>query len=303
MKSPQKFPFAGLMLASVLINFPGMTAAWAQDASGWDAQPHTASRLIAGATSKNGAATFLHAGIEIKLDPGWKTYWRDPGDSGSPPTFDFSGSENVKSVNVLWPAPERFPDGAGGNSIGYLDHVILPLRVVPQDAAKQTQLQLKLGYDICFNICIPVEADLKLPLHNDGGEEATIEQAEIRVPRHVALGQALNQDPVKSAALQDVNGQPDHLAILAVHREPGDAHDRVVVEVAAPTGATVNLFAEGPTPDWSLPLPEQTAVEGKVRQFSFDLDGLPPDTQAKGATLTLTAVSGDDAIEVATHLD
>ena len=291
------------MLASVLINLPGMSAAWAQDASSWDTQAHSASRLIAGATSKDGAATLLHAGIEIKLDPGWKTYWRDPGDSGAPPMFDFSGSENVKSVNVLWPAPERFPDGAGGNSIGYLDHVILPLHVVPQDAAKQTRLQLKLGYDICSNICIPVEADLGLPLGNDGAEEATIEKAEIRVPRHVALGQALSQDPVKHAALQDVSGQPDRLAILAVHREPGDAHDRVVVDVAAPAGATVNLFAEGPTPDWSLPIPEQATVQGKVRQFSFDLDGLPPDTQAKGATLTLTAVSGDDAIEVAAHLD
>jgi DsbC/DsbD-like thiol-disulfide interchange protein len=240
----------------------------------------------------------LHAGIEIKLDSGWKTYWRDPGDSGAPPTFDFSGSQNVKSVDVRWPAPERFPDGAGGNSIGYLDHVILPLRIVPQDAAKQTQLQVKLGYDICSNICIPVEANLKLPLGNDGAEEAAIEKAEIRVPQHVALG----QNPPKDAS-QDANAQPDRLAILAVHRQPGDAHDRVVVDVAAPIGATVNLFAEGPNPDWSLPLPEQTAAQGKVRQFSFDLDGLPPDTRAEGATLTLTAVSGDDAIEVAAHLD
>jgi DsbC/DsbD-like thiol-disulfide interchange protein len=304
MKSSRKFPFAGLTLAWVLINGvlmnfpPGVPAASAQDASGWNAQPHTESRLIAGATSKIGAATFLHAGIEIKLEPGWKTYWRDPGDSGAPPTFDFSGSENVKSVKVLWPAPERFPDGAGGNSIGYLDHVILPLRVVPQDAEKRAQLQLKLGYDICSNICIPVEANLKLPLGNDGAEEATIEKAEIRVPRHVALG----QDPLKNA-VQNVNVQPDRLAILAVRRQPGDAHDRVVVDVVAPAGATVSLFAEGPTPDWSLPLPEQTAVQGKVRQFTFDLDGLPPDAHAEGATLTLTAVSGDDAIEVSAHLD
>jgi DsbC/DsbD-like thiol-disulfide interchange protein len=302
MKSPQKFPFAGLMLASFL-NLPGMPAAWAQDASSWDTQPHTESRLIAGAASKNAAATFLHAGIEIKLDSGWKTYWRDPGDSGAPPTFDFSSSENVKSVDVRWPAPARFPDGAGGNSIGYLDHVILPLRVVPENTAKQTRLQVKLGYDICSNICIPVEANLKLPLGNDGAEEATIEKAEIRVPRRVGLGQALDQAPVKNAAAQDAIGQSDRLAILAVHRQPGDAHDRVVVDVAAPAGATVDLFAEGPNPDWSLPLPEQTAMQGKVRQFSFDLDGLPPDAQAKGATLTLTAVSGDDAIEVAAHLD
>src|SRR5438874_6962987 len=149
---------------AALIWLPGITSAPAQNASNWDAQAHTASRLIAGAASKNqenknkesknnesdspdgknGDGAFLRAGIEIKLDPGWQTYWRDPGDSGAPPKFDFSASENVKSVSVLWPAPQRFPDGAGGNSIGYLNHVILPLHVVPTDDTKQTALRLKL---------------------------------------------------------------------------------------------------------------------------------------------------------------
>jgi DsbC/DsbD-like thiol-disulfide interchange protein len=299
MKSPRKLALAVLILAPLLIYPPSVPAAWAQDASNWDAQAHTESRLIAGAMSKNGAAAFLHAGIEIKLDPGWKTYWRDPGDSGAPPTFDFSGSENVKSVSVLWPAPERFPDGAGGNSIGYHDHIILPLRVVPEDAARQTLLHLKLGYDICSNICVPIETNLKLPLGNDGAEEVAIEKAEIRVPRHVALGQI----PLQNTPPQDANGQTDGLAILAVHRQPGGAHDRVVVDVAAPAGVRVNLFVEGPTADWALPLPEQTAAHGSMRRFAFDLDGLPPDTYAEGATLTFTAVSEDDAIEVTTHLD
>lgn len=288
-----------LVLAPVLICSRDVPAAWAQDASSWDTQRYTQSRLLAGAMSKSGDATFLHAGIEIRLDPGWKTYWRDPGDSGAPPTFDFSGSKNVKSVNVLWPAPERFPDGAGGNSIGYLDNVILPLRVVPQDAAKQTVLRVKLGYDICSNICIPVEANLDLPLRNDGAEQTTIGKAEARVPRRVTLG----QNSIKGAPPENANGQANSLAILAVHRQPGDAHDRVVVDVAAPAGATVNLFAEGPTPDWALPLPEQTATHGAVRQFAFDLDGLPPDAHTEGAILTLTAVSADDAIEVKAHLD
>ena len=80
--------------------------------------------------------------------------------------------------------------------------------------------------------------NLKLALSGDGAEEAAIEKAEVRVPRRVALGPR--------------NG----LAMLAVHREPGDAHERVVVDVAAPEGAPVELFVEGPTPDWSLPLPE-----------------------------------------------
>jgi len=322
------------LAVATLIWLPGITSAPAQDASNWDTRAHTASRLIAGAASKShesknhgsknhesnspdgksGDGAFLRAGIEIKLEPGWQTYWRDPGDSGAPPKFDFSASENVKSVSVLWPAPQRFPDGAGGNSIGYLNHVILPLHVVPTDDAKRTALRLKLDYDICSNICIPVEANLALRLSGDGAEDAAIERAEIRVPRHVALGVAPGQEyraeatHLGQARAQDTQGlagegaKSDALAILAVHR-PGGAHDRVLVEVAAPTGAPVDLFVEGPTPDWSLPLPQQTAADGAIRRFVFDLDGLPPGAKPDGAALTFTAVSGENAIEVTAHLD
>lgn len=272
----------------------GVFAATAQDASGWDSRDHTAARLIAGARVNAAGAAFVRAGIEIKLEPGWKTYWRDPGDSGMPPTLDFTGSDNVKNVTVLWPAPERFPDGAGGNSIGYLNHVILPLRVAPADPAKPSLLHLKLGYDVCGNMCIPVEAELKLPLSGDGAEEAALEKAEVRVPRRVALG------PSK-------DGEGSGLAILSVHRAEGathaDAHEHVVVDVAAPPDAPVELFVEGPTSEWSLPLPEPSGQAGATRQFTFDLDGLPPDTKAAGAALTFTAVSGTDAIEVPARLD
>jgi DsbC/DsbD-like thiol-disulfide interchange protein len=305
---PQRFcaKIAALMLAC--LSAGGLvTAASAQDASDWDAQNHTAARLIAGSKVAGSDVKVLRAGIEIKLDPGWKTYWRDPGDSGVPPKLDFSGSDNVKSVTVLWPAPERFPDGAGGNSIGYLDHVILPLRVTPQNATKQSALNLKLGYDICGNMCVPVESELTLSLSGDGAEEATIEKAEIRVPRRVALGDGEAKSGDKSADVKGsgVNGSGGKsLAILSVHREPGDGHDRVVVEVAAPAGTAVDLFAEGPTPDWSLPLPElRGSSNGPTRLFTFDLDGLPPDAKAQGALLTLTAVSGDDAIEVPARLE
>jgi DsbC/DsbD-like thiol-disulfide interchange protein len=300
-----------LFLAVAFLCLAAVPSASAQDASNWDGQTHSAARLIAGATRKDQDTIFLRAGIEIRLDPGWQTYWRDPGDSGAPPSFDFSGSENVKTVNVLWPAPERFPDGAGGNSIGYRDHVILPLHVVAAEAAKPTALRLKLEYDVCSNICIPVESNLALNLHGDGTENADIAQAELRVPRPVALGQqpsaGVRGERVQAAAAQPApdNARPhrEPLAILGMHRQPGDAHDRVVVDIAAPAGAPVDLFVEGPTPDWSLPLPQQGQADGAIRHFEFELDGLPRGAKAEGAALTLTAVSDDDAIEVTAHLD
>jgi len=257
----------------------------AQDASPWDKQPHAQARLIAGTMMKSADATYLRAGVEIRLDPGWKTYWRDPGDSGVPPTFDFSGSENVKSVTVLWPAPERFPDGAGGHSIGYVGRLVLPLHVLPQDPARHSALHVKLGYAVCANLCVPAEATLALALSGDGAEEAALEKEELRVPRRVAPGAGKD------------------LAVISAHREPGDEHDRVTVEVAAPKDAPLDLFVEGPTPDWSLPLPQPSGTDGERRRFTFDLDGLPPGASAKDVTLTFTAVSGDAAIEVPIHLD
>jgi DsbC/DsbD-like thiol-disulfide interchange protein len=263
----------------------GLASAQAQDASPWDQASHAAARLIAGTTVRSAGMTWVRAGVEIRLDPGWKTYWRDPGDSGAPPTLDFSGSDNVKSVTVLWPAPERFPDGAGGNSIGYVGDVILPLQVAPIDATRQPAVHLKLGYAVCGNLCVPAEANLELALSGDGAKEKALEREELRVPRHLALGEGKD------------------LAIRSVRREGDGAHQRVVVEVAARQDAPVDLFVEGPTPDWALPVPEPSGAVGDTRRFTFDLDGLPPGAHAEGATLTFTAVSGDDAIEVPVHLD
>ena len=221
-----------------LICLAAVSPARAQDATAWDAEAHAAARLIAGAMVKTPNAAFLRAGIEIRLAPDWKTYWRDPGDFCAPPTFDFAGSENVKSVTVLWPAPERFPDGAGGHSIGYLDHVILPLRVTPADAARALSVHLKLDYAICGNLCVPAEAKLELALTGNGAEDATLERAERHVPRRVALGRRRRQGSRHSLRASRADG----------------ARERVVVEVARAHGAPVDLFVEGPTPDWALPL-------------------------------------------------
>jgi DsbC/DsbD-like thiol-disulfide interchange protein len=272
----------------VLVCLPDVPVARAQDATAWQTDAHAEARLIAGAMVKMPHESFVRAGIEIRLDPGWKTYWRYPGDTGVPPTIEFAGSNNVKSAQVLWPAPKRFPDGAGGYSIGYLGEIILPLRVAPADLSRLSTLNVKLKYAVCGTLCAPAAAKLDLALSGRGGGDGLLEKAEQRVPKRVALG------PNKGNAL----------AILSVHREPGSAHDRVVVEMAAPAGVPVDLFAEGPTPEWALPLPEPTGPENEAtRRFTFDLDGLPAGAEAKGAGLTLTAVSGDDAIEVPVHLD
>src|SRR5712692_8053361 len=96
--------FAATIFASSLA-----MEARAQDSSPWQRDGHSAVRLLAG--SRSGAV--LLGGIAFQLEPGWKTYWRTPGDSGVPPRFDFSKSENIEAVTVLWPAPTKFDDGGG----------------------------------------------------------------------------------------------------------------------------------------------------------------------------------------------
>jgi DsbC/DsbD-like thiol-disulfide interchange protein len=257
----------------------------AADASAWDGGPRAAVRLIAAGSSQTAPGGALRTGIEIRLGAGWKTYWRYAGDSGVPPRFRFDRSENVADVAVLFPAPHGFND-EGGESIGYKGDVILPLQVMPRDKAKPVLLRLDLDYAICSNVCIPVVAKAELPLPGDGEKDAAIDASEARVPKAVPLGEG------------------DKLAIRAIRREAGGARPRIVVDVAAPPDAKLEVFAEGPTPDWSLPIPAPVAgAPAGLRRFAFDLHGLPPGASAKGATLRLTAATDEAAIEVTAPLE
>src|SRR5947208_5021280 len=141
--------FAAALSASVLA-----IDARAQDASPWQRDNHSAVRLLAG--SRSGAV--LLGGIAVQLQPGWKTYWRTPGDSGVPPRFDFAKSENIEAVTVLWPAPTKFADGGGGVSLGYQNQVVLPLRIVTRNADRPVTLRADINYAVCEKLCIPVEA-------------------------------------------------------------------------------------------------------------------------------------------------
>src|SRR5258706_15461495 len=124
--------FAATLFTSSLLASSLAIEARAQDASPWQRDDHSAVRLLAG--SRSGAV--LLGGIGFQLQPGWKTYWRTPGDSGVPPRLDFSKSENVEGVTLLWPAPSKFDDGASGHSLGYHNQFVLPLRIVAKNTDK-----------------------------------------------------------------------------------------------------------------------------------------------------------------------
>src|ERR1700684_3947135 len=252
--------FAATLFASSLA-----VEARAQDASPWIRDGHSAVRLLAG--SRSGAV--LLGGIAFQLQPGWKTYWRTPGDSGVPPRFDFSKSDNIEAVTILWPAPTKFDDGAGGHSLGYHDQIVLPLRIVARNADKPVTLRAAINYAVCDKLCIPVEADPELAFTSVASTEDN------------ALFEALDTVP-KPANV----GDPNPLTIRDVKR---DGKSTVLVDVVAPPDAVpIDLFVEGPTPDWGLPVPKllEHGPPG-VKRFGVALGGLPAGVAREGAPATL----------------
>jgi len=272
----------GATLAACGIALLTGAPARAADASPWVEDTYSAIRLIAGANQSG--ADRLRAGIEIKMQPAWHTYWRYPGDSGVPPRFSFSGSDNLATVKVLYPAPHAFTDEVG-TTIGYKGNVILPLRVFPRQMDKPVTLRAKIDYAVCDRLCVPVEAHLELTLSSAGGaDNPALAAAEARVPK---------PESAAEAGLTARRANDDKLKPL------------VFVDLAAPTGQTVELLVEGPTPEWALPIPKPTQGAPPGHQhFGFELDGLPPGVDPKGPfELTFTILQGDRATEVKTHLD
>jgi DsbC/DsbD-like thiol-disulfide interchange protein len=256
------------------------------DASGWDGDARAGVRLVSGGTKVESPHPVLRAGVEIRLAPGWKTYWRYPGDSGVPPQFDFAKSENVRSVDVSWPAPQRFAE-LDGTIIGYKSNVLFPLRIEPADPRKPVILRLALDYAICERVCIPVQAKAELKITaNSGSADAAIAAAEKAVPRAQPLG------------------ADSPLSVKAIRRNDDVKPARVLVDIAAPEGGPVAVFAEGPTKDWALPVPDKIdGAPSGLQRFAFVLDGLPPGASDRGAEIRITAVVGTDAVETTFRLD
>ena len=252
----------------------------AEDASPWQKGGHSAVRLLAGSRS----GPVLLGGIAVQLDFGLEDLLAYLRRFRRSPRFDFSKSDNVEAVTILWPAPTKFDDGAGGISLGYRNQVVLPLRIVPKSTDKPVTLRADISYAICEKICIPVEASAELAFASVASTEDNV------------LFTALDTVP-KPASV----GDPNPLTIRDVKRE---GKSSVLVDVLSPDARTVSLFVEGPTPDWALPIPKllEPSPPG-VKRFAFELDGVPPGTNPQGAALKLTLVGGDRSYEFNINLD
>ncbi|MFN4171530.1 MAG: protein-disulfide reductase DsbD domain-containing protein [Pseudorhodobacter sp.] len=116
------------------------------------------------------------AALHLRLNPGWKTYWRAPGDSGIPPSFDWTGSRNLGAVRFHWPRPE-VSDGAAGRTIGYSRELILPMEVQPSRRGEPMHLQGEVELGVCKDICIPASFRFSVTLPGPGQKDESINRA------------------------------------------------------------------------------------------------------------------------------
>lgn len=274
--------FSACLTLTALLTFPALSARSLE--SPWVDTGKANVRLLAAGADVTDRAT-KRAGLEIRLAPGWYTYWRYPGDAGVPPRFDWSGSVNLGSVETLWPAPQRIAIEDGLASIGYKHAVIFPLKVRPKDPGKPIGLRLKLDFGVCERICIPAEARLALEIPPKISLSLpALDAAEDRVPVAASVGDS--GDLRVLAAELDRSGKP-----------------RALIDVAVPGDEPFDLFAEGPTDEWTLPLPSRLKAHDGRATFSVPIDGAPTAGSQMPSRLRLTLTAGERAIEVTVPLD
>ena len=241
-----------------------------------------------------GAKAYL-AGVEVTLSEGWKTYWRMPGDAGVPPAFDWTGSANVASVNVLYPAPSRMHEG-GAQTIGYKGSVLFPVEVVPKDPSQPVALKLNMEFGVCRDLCMPSEARLSLalqPAAMSGEPASAIKSALERVPRQQAGRRML--DPRLRQAQASLGGASPRIEIEASF--PRGSHSADLF-VEAPDGLYVPMTRRLPDPGSGSAALTADANDTLAR-FEVDLAPLGANReQLKGKTLLLTLVSEAGASEV-----
>lgn len=253
--------------------------------SEWKKGDFVAARLVS-AVSGVGDLAVVPLGLELELKPGWKTYWRSPGDAGLPPQIDWAGSENLKEASLAYPAPHRFAL-FGLQSFGYNDHVTFPIRAALDAPDRALDLKAKVNVLVCEEICVPQMLDLSLAVPagaaSPGAEAQLIARFQSAVPGDGrAAGLA-----IENVTEVTRDGKPA-LVVAATAREPFAAPD-AIAEVEPPL---------------ALGQPEvQLGEAGRRALITLPLAGELPVGQAlAGRAVTVTLVDGERAAEHTTTI-
>jgi len=253
-----------LSFATVACLLPALPAAAAS--STWFQAEGGKVRLLT--TGAPDAAGRLQGALEIVLKPGWKTYWRDPGDSGVPPQLDIAASTNIAGAEMAFPAPRRHDDGYG-QWAGYDRSVAFPVTFTLATPGQKAQIDADLFLGMCETICIPVQTRLSVNPASGADDPADADAVEA----------ALSALPSKAGTDFGVTALPGH-------------HETLVVEAHVPGDPeAADFFVAGPGA-YMFGTPRRSEDDGKVVFSVPILDR--PSNRPSGAGLhyTLTGATG-----------
>jgi DsbC/DsbD-like thiol-disulfide interchange protein len=160
------------------------------------------------------------AAVRISLAPGWKTYWRAPGEGGVPTVINLTEGAGVTGMAIHWPRPEVF-FANGMRSIGYRSDVILPVEFA-LTAQGEVAVAGQIDMGVCLDVCMPVTLDLQglLPQQTDRVSE---------------IGQALANGPLTASeagagrATCSIDPISDGLRVTVTVALPSTGNDETVV--------------------------------------------------------------------------
>mgnify|MGYP001795615915 CR=1 FL=1 len=218
------------------------------------------------------------AALRLTLAPGWKTYWRAPGDAGIPPHFDWSRARNIDNVQISWPTPRVFADN-GMRSVGYSGEVVLPLHITPKRGDKPLRLRTTVSMGVCADVCIPYELEVN---------------AELAPP-------AASPQPAIVAALADMPYSAGEAGVTGATCAiaPSDHGMRVTARITLPhTGGTeVAVFEAGIPAIW-VSEPAMTRTGNTLTATSEMMHPAGGPFSVDRSAIRITVLGGDYAVDI-----
>jgi DsbC/DsbD-like thiol-disulfide interchange protein len=256
---------ATLPLAGTSDHADAASSAWAETEGG-------RMRLTALPPDSGG---IIRAVLDVDLMPGWKTYWRDPGEAGIPPKVEFAGSANVRGFHLSFPPPERIDDGYSVFA-GYTEPVAFPIAIEQDRPGGDSRLKADVFLGICSKICVPFQAEFVVDV--DGGSEPNGYERFLVDNAFDALPEAASEDFNAGNPSVDEDGKTFRF------------------DVTVPDGPeNADVFVSGPA-GWYFSVPRPVADDEPGR-FRVSVVASPGDAVLSGTEFRLLVVSGRRSME------
>lgn len=108
----------------------------------------------------------FRVGVRLVMDPGWHTYWKDPGDAGLPTTVSWKLPNGFTAGELGWPTPLQVIEPGNIKANAYTGEVLLTTVITPPKTLSEKQVTISAVVDwlVCEHSCVPGKADVTLSL-------------------------------------------------------------------------------------------------------------------------------------------